>query len=162
MQLTPEALAALREKSGLRIDADGHFWLRGKPVENERVEWLFHRGLRWDGHRVSLHVGEQWAYVERIDDVAWFVERVLGGALLLRQDERVPLRDVHFELADGGPRAGCVYADLPDGRRARFERLAQLDLEPLLEEQDGALVLRVEGAVVRVGTVAHAVPSASP
>jgi hypothetical protein len=159
MQLTPDALAALREKSGLRIDGDGHFWLRGKRVENERVEWLFHRGLRWDGRRVSLHVGEQWAYVEFIDDVAWFVDRVHAGALVLRQEERVPLRDVRFAIADGGPHAGCVYADLPDGRRARFERLAQLDLEPLLDEQDGELVIRVEGGVVPVGNVAYSAPS---
>lgn len=160
MQLTPDALAALREKSGLRIDGDGHFWLRGKRVENERVEWLFHRGLRWDGSRVSLHVGEQWAYVEHIDDVAWFVDRVHAGALVLRQDERVPLRGVRFEIANDGPRAGLVYVSLPDGRRARFERLAQLDLAPLLEEQDGALVVRVDGAAVPVQPVVHDAPSA--
>jgi hypothetical protein len=48
---------------------------------------------------------------------------------------------------------------LPDGRRARFERLAQLDLEPLLDEQEGDLVIRVEGGVVPVGNVAYSAPS---
>jgi len=150
MQLTPEALEALREKSGLRIDGEGHFWLRGRRVENDRVERLFHRGLRWDGRRVSLHVGEQWAYVEKIDDVAWFVERVTAGALVLRQDEPVALREAAFEIAPTGPYAGCVYANLPDGRRARFQRLAQLDLQPLLGERDGEHVLALDGETLPV------------
>ena len=73
MALEPEALEIMRRNSGIGLTADGVFTYEGRPLENPRVQALFHRGLavREDGE-VTLTVGHMWAYVAA-EGVASFV-----------------------------------------------------------------------------------------
>lgn len=65
----------LRRSSGVRLGADGVFMRGARPVENERVQRLFHAGVavRADGE-VVLQVGKAWCYLET-EGVAYFAER---------------------------------------------------------------------------------------
>ncbi len=142
--MDPAVLEALRRDSGLRLDREGVFHFHGRPVANERVQDLFHRGLavRADG-AVTLTVGPQWAYVE-CDSVARFIDglRVTGGAL------EASLRDGAVVRASA-PRVGVgpderVYlwagpTDIP----AVLTRGAHHRLVELLEEDPATGVLYI-------------------
>ena len=144
-------LDRLRRESGLRLDVLGRWHFRGHLVENDRVQRLFHRGLRWhpEERAATLHVGEQWAWVQYVDDVPYFVERLEGDDVVLLSDERVPIADAGLAVTD----AGVVYAMLADGRRARFLRRAMQDLEPHLDEADGRVVVRTARGALLVGAL---------
>ncbi len=74
--MDPERLEAIRRNSGLALTADG-IWMWGtRPVENPRVQAMFHRGVdvRPDGE-VTLSVGQMWAYVA-CPGPAFFVQTV--------------------------------------------------------------------------------------
>lgn len=129
--MDPAALDHLRRHSGLRIDGSGGWWFRGRRVENPRVEALFHRNLEATPEGLVLRVGEQWAYVEQVDDTAYFVERLDAAGLRLLSGERVAWEGAALS-SDG---EDGVRVTLADGRRARLQRLAVLDLAPLLEAQ---------------------------
>ena len=105
--MDPELLEALRRDSGLRVDRDGRFFFHERPVENTRVQGLFHRHLevRADGE-VTLTVGAQWAYVA-CETVASFVDALAvdDGQLTAR------LRDGR-RVVTPSPRLGFA----PDGR----------------------------------------------
>lgn len=79
-------LNALRRNSGLRLTKGGQFFFHDRPVENTRVQTLFHGGLdvRPNGD-VTLTVGQQWAFVE-CESVARFVHQLapVDRALRLR------------------------------------------------------------------------------
>ncbi|MFO0748710.1 MAG: hypothetical protein U1F43_24060 [Myxococcota bacterium] len=91
-------LELLRRQSGVALGRDGVFTYRGRPVENERVQELFHAGIdvRDDG-QVTLTVGRFMAYPD-VEGVARFVRRVAWDA------------------------AGGGSATLVGGREARFDR----------------------------------------
>ena len=153
--MDPELLDALRRNSGLRLDGDGQFFFHERPVENDRVQRLFHRHLavRDDGD-VTLTVGSQWAYVA-CETVARFVERIAleGGRL------RVRFRHGEEEVVDG-PRLGfasdgrCYLWLVEDGAPAVLMRSAHQALVSLLEEQGGGLVLPLTSGDVPVATLA--------
>jgi hypothetical protein len=95
--MDPSQLEALRRNSGLSLTREGLFVYHGSPVENSRVQAMFHRGLRvLSSGEVTLSVGAQWAYV-RCEGVARFAEGLepIGSTLelRLRGDERVRCRD---------------------------------------------------------------------
>ncbi len=153
--MDPDALALLRRHSGLRIDRSGRWWFRERPVENDRVNTLFHRGLEATDEGLVLRVGEQWAYVETVDDTPWFVERADGSSLRLLAGELVRWEAVvRLEVgALHGADDERVVAVLADGRVARFTRLAALDLAPLLDDA---------GAVVTVAGRLELTPPSGP
>ena len=111
--MEPELLEALRRNSGLRLDSEGRFFFHDRPVENERVQTLFHRHLAvtQDGD-VTLTVGEQWAYVE-CEAVAQFVDTIgsSGAGLKIRFRHRE-------DSVVGEPWLGFA----PDGRCYRRTR----------------------------------------
>ncbi len=121
--MDPVELDHLRRHSGLRIDRLGNWWFRGKRVEHPRVQALFHRGLEVTDQGLVLRVGPQWAFVETVDDTAWFVERLDADGLRLLSGERTGWDGVRLAEDDEG-----AVATLSDGRRARLLRLALLDL----------------------------------
>lgn len=139
----PEWLEALRRNSGLSLTRDGVWMYGGRPVENPRVQSMFHRGVavREDGE-VTLSVGRMWAYV-KTDGPAFFVRAVRDlstgtpSAGLLGERE-VPLERVaaagwgpddrlYLWFAGlGGPRASAtVAACLRDAHQALSERLEE-------------------------------------
>lgn len=110
--MDPDKLEALRRNSGLALTRDG-VWMWGtRPVENPRVQAMFHRGVavRADGE-VTLSVGHMWAYVG-CPGPAFFVTSLRRGAagpmLRLLGDREVPL------FAEGGPAPSAGWG--PDDR----------------------------------------------
>lgn len=89
------ALEALRRRSGIAVSRDGELTYLGRPVANDRVVELFHRGLdvRADGE-VTLSVGRFWCYPE-VAGVARFVCRIrateAGGVATLASGHELPL-----------------------------------------------------------------------
>lgn len=155
----PEWLEALRRDSRIGLDAEGRFSYRGRPLENERVEALFHRGLsvRADGE-VILRVGAQWCYVQ-VQDVPFFVDALRGasaGSVGSGQGTvMVRLRSGAEEAFEPERLQWCgdslVYYDLAHGARARLSRWAVLDLSELLVEcpsAPGGIGIRYRGEVV--------------
>lgn len=94
-ELGPEALEALRRRSGVALTADGELLYLGRPIANERVVELFNRGLdvREDGE-VTLTVGRFWCYPD-VAGVARFVRRIRpdpdGGVATLASGHELPL-----------------------------------------------------------------------
>ncbi len=149
-----ELLDALRRNSGLRLDRDGDFFFHDRPVENPRVQRLFHRHLevRADGD-VTLTVGPQWAYVA-CETVARFVDAMAleEGAL----KARLRHGDV---VSSSAPRLGfapddrCYVWLTEDGPPAVLTRAAHQALASLLEERGDELVLPLTGGDVVVATL---------
>jgi hypothetical protein len=140
--MDPELLEALRRDSGLRLDAEGRFFFHERPVENQRVQALFHRHLavKSDGD-VTLMVGEQWAYVV-CETVAHFVDAMRWRDGLLELRFRHEADAVTGEPWLGfDPRGRCyVWLD-PSGPPAVLVRSAHQALASLLEDRDGQMVL---------------------
>ncbi len=159
--MEPALLEALRRNSGLRVDGNGDFFFHERPVENVRVQGLFHRHLavRDDGE-VTLTVGTQWAYVV-CETVARFVDAISleQGVLKAR------LRDGQH-VVEAAPRLGFA----PDGRcyvwlgeaqhPAVLNRPAHQALAELLEVRGEIPGLPLASGFSVVATLAE-VPSAA-
>ena len=166
----PEWLEALRRNSGLSLTRDGVWMYGGQPVENPRVQAMFHRGVavRDDGE-ATLSVGRMWAYV-KTEGPAFFVRAVRGIAegapvAALLGEREVPLERV--KVAGWGPddRLYLWFLRL-DGKRAIATaavclREAHQTLCERIEEDGAGYVLDLGGdrrtALVMLG----AIPSAS-
>ena len=150
MALTAEQLDVLRRNSKLRIDREGRWWLDGRLVENDKVQVLFHQCLSVDpvSGQPRLTVGTQWAFVQFIDDTAWFVTRVQvehDRCLLTLADGSLEhLEPTTLSMASDVD----VYCVLSGSRRARFLRAALIDLAPHIEETRN-------GIGVRLGETVH-------
>ena len=140
--MEPELLEALRRNSGLRLDSEGRFFFHDRPVENERVQALFHRHLAvTQGGDVTLTVGEQWAYVE-CETVALFVDTIGSSRAGLRIRFRHREESVVGEPWLGFAPDGRCYLWLePEGPPAILVRGAHQALASLLEDQGGAMIL---------------------
>ncbi len=119
-------------------------------MENRRVAELFHRGVRpgeVTGEYI-LQVGEQWCFIEAVEDTAFFVSkfrRKQDGALEMTLLGGEVVAFANSALSQAGDTD--VYATLPDGRRARFLRDAVVALAPLLVECGGGFGIENEGQV---------------
>jgi hypothetical protein len=153
MESEPEWLDALRRNSGLALSKEGVWLYRGRPVDNPRVQTLFHRGvaLRDDGE-VILRVGRMWAYVES-DGPIRFLRAVTGLDRLGEGAPRGRLLD-GTELALVPDRGEPTVAGWgPDERLylwlegvvgpAICLREAHQALAARIEEEGGALVLNL-------------------
>ena len=152
MALDPERLDFLRRNSTLRLDKAGRWSMNDKLVEHPRVQKLFHRGIRAADDGYTLHVGTQWAYIQFVEDTAFFVRRAeLNGA-----EVRLHLLDDTVETLDPKSLARTsdsdVYCTVKGGHRARFLASALVDLMAELEEHDGGYALNLGGAL-------HPIPS---
>lgn len=152
--MDPELLDALRRNSGLRLDRDGDFFFHDRPVENSRVQGLFHRHLevRADGD-VTLTVGTQWAYVA-CETVARFIEAMAleAGALKvrLRHGEEVSASAPRLGFAPDGR---CYVWLSDDGPPAVLTRPAHQSLASLLVERGDTLALPLADADAVVETL---------
>jgi hypothetical protein len=137
--MDPAPLEQLRRSSGLGIDRDGRWHVRGEPVTHARILAALWKGLEVlsDG-QVIVHLGDQWAYVEVAD--APYVVQTLGlvgaGADarlegVLSDGSREVLRIEELELVTGG----SGYLPVKDGSvRARLSRGAYHNLLGLVVE----------------------------
>ena len=155
MTIDLERLTEIRQNSQIRLDREGRWFHQGQPVENIRVQRLFHRGVTLEGERARLTVGTQWCYVQHLEDTAFFVEKVRiepGRVVLQLMDETTEPLDPTTLRARGDE---DVYCTLSGGRPARFLRDALAGLAPLVTERFGALGVELEGAfyeIARVGS----------
>lgn len=146
--LDPERLDWIRRHSRVQLDREGGWTFEERPVENRRVSELFHRGVRTgeaEGEFI-LQVGEQWCFIETVEDTAFFVSKLTrkeNGTLemTLLGGEVVGFGDTALSQAGDVD----VYASLPDGRRARLLRDAVAALAPLLVECDGGFGIALDG-----------------
>ena len=155
MALEPEALEILRRNSGIGLTADGVFTYEGRPLENPRVQALFHRGLavREDGE-VTLTVGHMWAYVAA-DGVASFVRTLredgdAARAELLTGEAR-DAREMTLAYAASDDRFYAWFAGGPGPARLLWEAHQVL----AGRVADGPSV-QLGGATLPVTTLAHA------
>lgn len=152
MALDPERLDFLRRNSTLRLDKAGRWSMNDQLVEHPRVQKLFHRGIRAADDGYTLHVGAQWAYIQFVEDTAFFVRR----ATIDGQEVRVHLMDDTVETLDPVSLSRTsdidVYCAVKEGHRARFLASALVDLMPVLEEHHG-------GYAVNLGGTLYPIPS---
>jgi uncharacterized protein len=135
-------------ESTIRLDARGHFIHDGHPVEHPGMRRAFASWIRRhpDDGRFVLSNDYDWTYFE-VEDVPFFVETVrsAGGVpvVVLSDGTEEPLDPTAL-------RAGArdaLYLRVKHGAfDARFQRAAQLELAPWLEEgAGGALELAISG-----------------
>jgi len=133
-----------REDSGIRLDRFGRWWHDDELIEHPRIIEAFNTGLSpTDDGRYRLEFGSDWCFVE-VEDAAYTVR-----AVDVTPEERVSIRlsDRTAELLEISSlkldRDGVLSCRVKRGRaKARFSRESQFALGDLLQEKDGALVLR--------------------
>lgn len=134
----------LTRETSIRRTGDGRWYHDGAPIRHAGIRKAFDAWVdRADDGRYILKNDVNWAYVE-IEGAPVRVERVrmVDGALEgLLSDERTETLDLDSLRQDS---EGFLYCDVRQGRlTAKFARHAMFDLEPLLDEHDGGVVLRV-------------------
>lgn len=140
-------------ESTIRLDREGRFWHDGALVQNEALSNALHRWIARhpDDGRYILTNGYDWTYFQ-VDDVPYIVRSVSiddAGVLLSLSDGTVErMTGQGLRIASDG----ALYVTVKGGQfEARFSRHAQTSLAPVIDEQDGAIVLRVGGQTVRPG-----------
>jgi hypothetical protein len=144
------------------IDSEGTWWHEGRAIEREALVKLF------SGRALCLEDGRYWLktpherYEVLVEDVPFLiVDYKISNPGTPRQsieiitnlDERVTLSAENPLIIQGGPGQGVVifYAGIRDGLRARCNRSVNYDLVAhAMEEHEGELVIRSNGAVFRV------------
>lgn len=153
--LDPAVLEALRESSGLSIDADGRFLHRGEPITHARTLEVLWRSLeRNERGRYQVRVGREIGYVA-LEDAPYSVRGITWDG-----DER-PV--AHLSDATTEPLAvatvtidaeGVLHCLVKGGlHRARFSRTAQVSLGLAMSEDPmapGHYRLQLGGAVFPV------------
>lgn len=141
-------------ESGIRRDAEGRWFHEGEPVINEGVARAFDAWVdRHEDGRYMLRNSVNWAYIE-LEGAPIFVRGVTiddeGLTLTLSngRDERLVPETLRQD------EAGNLYCDVAEGRLvARLTRKATLQLEPLVDEDESGIFLRIAGDRVRPAVV---------
>lgn len=150
-----ELPAGFSRESGIRRDRIGRWFDEGVPVENPAVAQAFDRWVdRADDGRFVLRNSVNWVYVE-----------IEGAPIFVRGVEVAPDR-LDLELSDGRTEAldadtlrqdeaGVLHCDVRGGNMpASFTRGAQLQLEPLIEEDDQGVYIALGARRIRPPVVA--------
>lgn len=147
-------------ESTIRLDRLGRFWHDGAPVEHAGMAKAFASWLRRhpDDGRFILSNGYDWTYLT-VEDTPFFVVRVIFPEEINSTKESA-LPELVLELSDGSQEPldirqlkegedGSLYVDVKAGEyEARFTQFAQLQLAPLLSEDEAARVVLVWGGVM--------------
>ncbi len=136
-------------ETSIRRDRQGRWFHEGEPIDHEGVSRSFDMWVeRHENGRYVLKNKVNWAFVE-IEGAPIFVRRVEVGdhevRLVLSDGRREPLRgDTVRSDRDGG-----LYCQVRHGRlTAQFSRQAMFDLEPVLDQDDVGIVLRLGDVLV--------------
>jgi hypothetical protein len=136
----------LSRESSIRLDRRGRFWHEGELVEHRGLARAFARWIRRhpDDGRYVLDNGYDWCYLA-VEDTPYFVQAL-----------RVGSDSIQLELSDGSTET-LILGELRIGRdevlrtrvkggafEAKFSRVAQLQVEPLLDPEP-PLALRWAG-----------------
>lgn len=144
-------------ESTIRLDAEGHFFHDGAPVEHPKLAAAMHGWISRhpDDGRYILTNGYDWTYFT-VDDAPYVVRSVKiadgGVTLVLSNDAEEPWDPGNTEIAESGALYTNVLAGARGGPyRAKFTRHAQASLAPVLTEERGAPAALVHGRVVPIG-----------
>lgn len=146
----------------IRLDATGRWTHEGLAFENDRIVQLFNRSVgRTPGGTWVLEVGP-FTYPIEVEDCGFFVERVDLAA----SPPELTLSDGTRESLDARTLwyvpEGRLYCPVKGGAfRARWKKPAYYALAEHIEEEDGALVLRVAGTAAAIEVRPAGVSSAA-
>ncbi|MGF1467447.1 MAG: hypothetical protein ACFCGT_15080 [Sandaracinaceae bacterium] len=142
-------------ETAIHRDRTGRWFNDGVEITHPGLVAAFDAWLKPapDGsRRYCLSNDINWAYVE-IQGPPRFVRRVevteAGMLLTLSDGTRTPL---DTDSLRQGP-DGALYCDVPGDMTACFDRHAQQSLDPLVEEDERGVFLRIGGRKVRPPTV---------
>jgi hypothetical protein len=149
--MDPNALLAGRTReTAIRRDASGRWWNGEDRIDHPNLVRAFDAWLdvAEDG-RYCLKNDINWAYVA-IEGAPLFVRSVSVD----RDPPRLTLSDATEEALDVASLRqgadGALYCDAREGRlSARFDRAAAQALEPLLDEDDEGVFLKIGGDRIR-------------
>jgi hypothetical protein len=140
-------LDQLRRGSGLRIDQRGLWWHQETPFEHPRVIKALNKGLGWSTDQVktsfvhpldqwhgeaTVHVGEQWCYI----DCNYSPFIILKLSLSKIEDDLIATLNTEerFSLGPLTTRGEILYSRLRHDRLAKFSPAAQLQVADWLCE----------------------------
>jgi hypothetical protein len=145
-------LASGADLEELRLDERGKWTHEGLDFENQRIVDLFSRSVdRTEGGTWVLEVG-RFTYPITVEDTGFFVDRIDLDAdppeLSLSDQTTEPLDVETLEYEPGGR----LYCRIKDGEfRARFQRPAYFDLAEYIVEENGDLVVELDGRRIHLG-----------
>jgi hypothetical protein len=152
-------------ESTIRLDATGRFWHEGAPVTHAGMAQAFAAWIARhpDDGRYILTNGYDWTYFT-VDDAPFFVRSARvdasGVVLALSDGSEEPLDPAGLAVG----KHDALYCRVKGGAfEARFTPAAQTALAPLLvEHEDGAVGVELDGRRWRVATRAHPPPRRLP
>lgn len=141
-----EGLRDVTSTCRIHIDKEGRWYYEGSEIINPMVLKAFHEALTRDEKgRYCIVMGNEVCYVE-VEDTPFVVSAIRGDpatGLFLRLNtmKTYPLDPKRLSIG----KDNVMYYTLPDGSLARFSRQAYYSLALMMEEHDGAIVLRIKG-----------------
>jgi len=131
------------------LDQEGRYWHEGRQVEHPGVDRMLRRHLqRLEDGRYAVVWGPRRSPV-RVADAPFQVLDLCEQAgkleLQLSNEAREQLSPSHLSY-----RGDVPYAILANGDRARFSHRAALTLAHYIDEEDGALVIRLAGTTTKL------------
>lgn len=144
-------------ESTIRLDENGKFFHEDERVEHPGLEAAMHTWISRhpDDGRFILTNGYDWTYFT-VADVPYFVRglRIERDGVVLRLSDGTEERWNPRETRIGNDRVYTRVKRSVEGAplEARFDRHAQTALGEVLEERDGAVVARVAGELVPLGS----------
>jgi uncharacterized protein len=144
-------LKGLTRESTIKRDALGRWFHDGQPIEHPNIIRAFNRWIRRveDG-RYCLQNEYDWVYID-IEGPPLFVRSLRidesGKVVLFLSDARECVLDP-ATLRQGVD--GALYCDVRDKTLvARFDGLAMVQLDELIDEDDKGVFLTIGNAVIR-------------
>jgi hypothetical protein len=135
---------------GLRLHHDGRWSHEGQPILNRRLREHFDRSVRYlSAERKYVVTLRHFRGEIEVEEAAFFVRRfdARSGCISLSDHSEETLDPSTLALSpiDGALLCRAKRALAAEGLLARFTHGAHAELMLAVEEQDGALVLRMGG-----------------
>ena len=140
---------------GLRLYHDGRWSHEGQPILNRRLREHFDRSVRYlaTDRKFVVTLRHFRGEIE-VEEAAFFVRSFDAGSgritLSDRSQETLDPSTLSLSPIDGALLCRTKRAVATDGLLARFSHGAHAELMQAVEEQGGALVLRIAGALQAV------------
>jgi uncharacterized protein len=144
-------LKGLTRESTIKRDAFGRWFHEGQPIEHPNIIRAFNQWIgRAEDGRYCLKNEYDWVYID-IEGPPLFVRALRfdesGQVILLLSDARECVLDP-ATLRQGVD--GALYCDVSDKTLvARFDGLAMVQLEELIDEDDNGVFLTIGSEVIR-------------
>jgi hypothetical protein len=137
---------------GLRLHHDGRWSHEGEPIRNRRLREHFDRHVAWlpEERKFVVTLRHFRGEIE-VEEAAFFVRSfdAASGRIALsdRSEEALEPASLALSPIDGALLCRVKRGLAPGGLLARFTHGAHAELLQAIEEQGGALALRIGGAL---------------